>query len=53
MNEDDDDAVLVEHQRRPSESRENDRRAQEAVEDARVDDILARLHDTSLNDSVA
>lgn len=48
--EDDDDAVLVEHQRRPSESRENDRRAQEASEDARVDDILARLHDTSLND---
>ena len=48
--EDDDDAVLVEHQRRPSESRENDRRAQEAFEDARVDDILARLHDTSLND---
>jgi Zn-dependent protease len=48
--EDDDDAVLVEHGRRPSESREHDRRAQEAYEDARVDDILARLHDTSLND---
>jgi stage IV sporulation protein FB len=48
--EDDDDAVLVEHQRRPKESRENDRRAQEAFEDARVDDILARLHDSSLND---
>jgi stage IV sporulation protein FB len=48
--EDDDDAVLVEHQRRPSESREHDRRTQETVEDARVDDILARLHDTSLND---
>ncbi|HEY4234148.1 MAG TPA: site-2 protease family protein [Lacipirellulaceae bacterium] len=48
--DEDDDAVLVEHQRRPSESRQHDRRAQEMFEDARVDDILARLHDTSLND---
>jgi stage IV sporulation protein FB len=42
--EDDDDGVLVEHQPRPAEQ---SRRAQEAVEDARVDDILARLHDSS------
>jgi stage IV sporulation protein FB len=48
--EEDDDAVLVEHQRRPSESRKQDRRAQESYEDARVDDILARLHQSSLND---
>ncbi len=39
------DGVLVEHQQRSST--EQDRRAQEAVEDARVDDILARLHDSS------
>jgi hypothetical protein len=50
MIDEDDDAVLVEHQRRPSESRESDRRTQEIYEDARVDDILARLHDTSLKD---
>jgi hypothetical protein len=37
--------VLVEHQQRTSN--EQNRRAQEAVEDARVDDILARLHDSS------
>jgi Zn-dependent protease len=42
--DDDDDGVLVEHQPRPAEQ---NRRAQEAVEDARVDDILARLHETS------
>jgi hypothetical protein len=48
--DEDDDAVLVEHKRRPSESRQHDRRAQEMFEDARVDDILARLHDSSLND---
>src|SRR6476659_2391197 len=41
---DEDDGVLVEHQSRPAEQH---RRAQEAVEDARVDDILARLHDAS------
>jgi hypothetical protein len=41
---DEDDGVLVEHQPRPAEQ---NRRAQEAVEDARVDDILARLHDSS------
>ena len=49
--EEDEEAVLVEHQRRqggepPHEQR---RQAQEAYEDARVDDILARLHDTSMN----
>ncbi len=43
--DDDSDGVLVEHQQRPSA--EQNRRAQEAVEDARVDDILARLHDSS------
>ena len=43
--DDDEDGVLVEHQQRPSA--EQNRRAQEAVEDARVDDILARLHDSS------
>jgi Zn-dependent protease len=42
--DDEDDGVLVEHQPRPAEQ---NRRAQEAVEDARVDDILARLHETS------
>lgn len=41
--DDEDDGVLVEHQPRPVEHR----RAQEAVEDARVDDILARLHESS------
>jgi Zn-dependent protease len=40
--DDEDDGVLVEHQQRPAEQ---NRRDQEAVEDARVDDILARLHD--------
>ncbi len=39
------DGVLVEHQQRASA--EQNRRTQEAVEDARVDDILARLHDSS------
>ncbi len=43
--DDDRDGVLVEHQQRTSP--EQNRRAQEAVEDARVDDILARLHDAS------
>src|SRR4051794_26203324 len=42
--DDEDDGVLVEHQPRPAEQ---NRRTQEAVEDARVDDILARLHDSS------
>jgi Zn-dependent protease len=42
--DDDEEGVLVEHQPRPAEQ---NRRAQEAVEDARVDDILARLHDSS------
>ena len=42
--EDEDDGVLVEHQPRPAEQ---NRRAREADEDARVDDILARLHESS------
>ena len=43
--DEDEGGVLVEHQQRTP--REQNRRAQEAVEDARVDDILARLHDSS------
>jgi hypothetical protein len=43
--DDEDNGVLVEHQQRTSADQH--RRAQEAVEDARVDDILARLHDSS------
>src|SRR6478672_2601717 len=42
MNDDEDDGVLVEHQPRPAEV---NRRAQEAVEEARVDNVLARLHE--------
>jgi Zn-dependent protease len=43
--DEDDEGVLVEHQQRtPPEQK---RRAQEASEDARVDDILARLHNSS------
>jgi stage IV sporulation protein FB len=42
--DDEDEGVLVEHQQRPAEQ---NRREKEAVEDARVDDILARLHDSS------
>jgi Zn-dependent protease len=41
--EDDDEGVLVEHQPRPVEKSSHT----EADEDARVDDILARLHDSS------
>lgn len=43
--DDDSDGVLVEHQQRAST--DENRREQEAVEDARVDDILARLHVSS------
>jgi stage IV sporulation protein FB len=43
----DDQAVLVEHQQR-AEEHEQHRRAMEAYEDAQVDDILARLHNSSL-----
>jgi hypothetical protein len=43
--DDDRDGVLVEHQQRAST--DQNRRAQEAVEDARVDDILTRLHNSS------
>ncbi|MEX0612235.1 MAG: site-2 protease family protein, partial [Pirellulales bacterium] len=42
---DEEEGVLVEHQQRPQP--EQNRGAQEASEDARVDDILARLHDSS------
>lgn len=44
-NEEEPNGVLVEHQQRTSN--EENRREQEAVEDARVDDILARLHHSS------
>ena len=43
--DDDSDGVLVEHQQRPAA--DMNRRELEAVEDARVDDILARLHVSS------
>jgi stage IV sporulation protein FB len=45
--EDDDDAVLVEHQQRPQPER--NRQVDEVSEDERVDDILARLHSSSLD----
>jgi len=43
--DDDPDGVLVEHQQRATT--EQDEQAQEAIEDARVDDILGRLHEAS------
>ncbi|MCC7474199.1 MAG: site-2 protease family protein [Pirellulales bacterium] len=43
--EEEEDGVLVEHQQRPS--LDENLRDQEALEDARVDDILARLHHSS------
>jgi hypothetical protein len=43
--DEDSEVVLVEHQQR--RSTDQNRRVQEAVEDARVDDILARLHNSS------
>ena len=46
LDDEDDDAVLVEHQQRLSEPMDGH---PELSEDARVDDILARLHDTSLS----
>jgi hypothetical protein len=48
--DEDDEAVLVEHQQRQNEPREQRHQAQEAYEDARVDDILARLHDSGLSE---
>ena len=49
LEDEEEGAVLVEHQRRQGEPREQRRQAQEAYEDARVDDILARLHDAGLS----
>jgi hypothetical protein len=43
--DDDDEGVLVEHQQRAPG--EQNRRAREVSEDERVDDILARLHNSS------
>ncbi len=48
LEDDEEEAVLVEHQFRHGEPRETPQ-AQEITEDARVDDILARLHDTSMS----
>jgi stage IV sporulation protein FB len=49
--DDEQDAVLVEQRNdRRRERQEQARRAQEEYEDARVDDILARLHRSSLQD---
>jgi Peptidase family M50 len=48
--DDDEEAVLVEHQRRHGEPHTDRRQSQEAYEDARVDDILARLHDAGINE---
>jgi hypothetical protein len=49
LEEDGEEAVLVEHQQRQGVPRRQRRETQEAYEDARVDDILARLHDSSLS----
>lgn len=50
LEDDEEQAVLVEHQHRQGEPRQQQRHpAQDANEDARVDDILARLHEVSLN----
>lgn len=46
LDDEDDDAVLVEHQQRLSEPMEG---RPDTSEDARVDDILARLHVSSLS----
>lgn len=43
------EAVLVEHHGRQQNRRQQHRRAEEDFEDAQVDDILARLHDSSLS----
>jgi hypothetical protein len=45
LSEDDEEGVLVEHQQRPQPEQFDG--SQEASEDARVDDILARLYDSS------
>ena len=45
LSDDEDEGVLVEHQQR--QEAESTQSGQEASEDARVDDILARLHDSS------
>ena len=45
--DEEDEGVLVEHL--PPRQQESNRRDQEAFEDARVDDILARLHQSSID----
>ncbi|MGD9636280.1 MAG: site-2 protease family protein [Pirellulales bacterium] len=49
LEEDGEEAVLVEHQRRQGEPHTERRQSQEAYEDACVDDILARLHDAGMS----
>lgn len=49
LEEDGEEAVLVEHQRRQGEPHAERRQTQEAFEDACVDDILARLHDAGMS----
>jgi Zn-dependent protease len=50
LEEDGEEAVLVEHQRRHGEPHIDRRQNQEAFEDDRVDDILARLHDAGMKE---
>lgn len=50
LEEDGEEAVLVEHQRRQGEPHIDRRQKQEAYEDACVDDILARLHDGGMSE---
>jgi len=49
LEEDGEEAVLVEHQRRQGEPHIDRRQSQESYEDDRVDDILARLHDAGMS----
>jgi hypothetical protein len=49
LEEDGEEAVLVEHQRYHGEPHAERRQSQEAHEDDRVDDILARLHDAGIS----
>jgi len=49
LEEDGEEAVLVEHQRYHGEPHTERHQTQEAHEDDRVDDILARLHDAGIN----
>lgn len=50
LEEDGEEAVLVEHQRRHGEPHIDRRHSPEAFEDDRVDDILARLHNAGMSE---